>query len=260
MNIEVFMRTERGCVREQNEDRFIFQDFDMRGRRLDATGRAFAVGAAGVVLGVCDGMGGTGHGDVAASLAAKAFVRHLLEATSGLEDREQLLRGAVDAAEASIQAHLASHPEQRGMGTTLTALWVYAGGAELIHVGDSRAYRFREGGLEQLTHDHSVTGQMVAAGRMDAQEARNYPHKDPLLQAVGRGVQLAPQHSRVELNVGDTVLLCSDGLTKPLEDTQIAEIVAKRDALVRTCRALTERACLVGGRDNVTVVALRRNL
>lgn len=263
MQIEVFARTERGCVRESNEDHFGFVDLGTPGRRLDPSGRGFVVGRHGVVMVVCDGMGGTGHGKLASSLALEAFSRAVktsdqaAAAAVDLEIRGQVMSEGVERAEAAIQADISRAPDHKGMGTTLTAVWMTPAGFTLVHVGDSRAYTVGAAGLRQISEDHCVTGQLVAAGRLTHEEARNYPHHDALLQAVGRGVALAPQVVSGVLAPGDAILLCSDGLTKVLRDDEIAAIISEHGVAVRCCRALTERVCALGGQDNVTVALMR---
>lgn len=261
MLVEVFARTERGCVRESNEDQFGFVDLGTPGRRLDPSGRGFAVGRPGVVMVVCDGMGGTGHGRLASSLALEAFsntVQVSDPATAAdSEQRGRVMIEGLTRAEAAIQADIARSPEHKGMGTTLTAVWMTPEGFTLVHVGDSRAYTVGAGGLRQISEDHCVTGQLVAAGRLTPEEAREYPHHDALLQAVGRGVALAPQTVSGVLAPGDAILVCSDGLTKVLRDDEIGAIVSEQGVVVRCCRALTERVCALGGHDNVTVAMIR---
>ena len=111
--------------------------------------------------------------------------------------------------------------------------------------------------MEQVTEDHSVTGQMVAAGRMSAEEARVYPHRDQLLQALGRGVTLAPQTTRLDFEPGDSLVLCSDGLPRMLSVEEVSEVLVTEGSCVRACRRLTEMACARGAKDNVTVCILR---
>jgi protein phosphatase len=211
---------------------------------------------------VCDGMGATGHGDQASSVACGQFVARvqadLPRLVAGRVSRGEVMSLALEESDRAIANAIARSPELRGMGTTLTAALVGTEEVQVVHVGDSRAYRLRDGVLEQLTEDHSVTGQLVAAGRLTAAEAREYPHRDQLLQALGRGVKLAPQSLRLKLSIGESLVLCSDGLTRMLAEEQIAESLAEHRSCVRACRSLTEMACARGARDNVTVCVVRR--
>jgi len=164
----------------------------------------------------------------------------------------------LDEADTAISNAAERDPRLRGMGTTLTAALVGPEGVALVHVGDSRGYRFRDGELFQVTQDHSVTGQLVAAGRLTAEQAREYPHRDQLLQALGRGVKLAPQQANDEFARGDCLMLCSDGLTRMISDAEICDVLGAQTSSVRACRSLTELACARGARDNVTVCIVRR--
>ncbi len=262
MKIEIFGRTEQGCVRESNEDAFAVLHLDSPTRKLDPDGRPVAAGRAGTLVVVCDGMGVTGHGDQASKIACAQFVARVRTETprliAGRVSREEVLRVAVDEADKAISNAVERSPQLRGMGTTLTAALVGADGVHLMHVGDSRAYHFLDGRLKQLTEDHSVTGQLVAAGRLTPEQAREYPHRDQLLQALGRGVEIEAQAVRLELGRGECLMVCSDGLTRMMPEEEIAGVLDTYTSSVRACRSLTEGACARGARDNVTVCIVRR--
>ena len=262
MKIEVFARTEQGCVRERNEDSFAVVHLESPTKMLDLNGRAMDAGQAGTLAVVCDGMGGAGNGDQASRIACSQFITRVKQDTprlvAGRIRRDEVLRQALEEADRAISNAVERDRSLNGMGTTLTAALFGVEGVDLIHVGDSRAYRFNDGALEQVTEDHSVTGQMVAAGRMSEEEARVYPHRDQLLQALGRGVKLAPQVTRLQLERGESLLLCSDGLPRMLSTDEVSEVLVAQGSCVRACRSLTEMACARGARDNVTVCIVRR--
>ena len=262
MRIEVFGRTETGCVMESNEDTFAVLHLNEPSRKLDPEGRAVDAGTAGTLVVVCDGMGATGHGDQASSVACGQFAARvqadLPRLLAGRVSRSEVMSVALEEADTAITNAIARSPELRGMGTTLTAALLGSDEVHLVHVGDSRAYLLRGGVLKQLTEDHSVTGQLVVAGKLTAAEAREYPHRDQLLQALGRGVKLAPQSVRLNFSLGDSLVLCSDGLTRMLAEEEITEALGEHGSCVRACRSLTEMACARGARDNVTVCLVRR--
>lgn len=257
--VELFARTEIGCIRERNEDSFVVANVATgeRGLRPGTTVQELGVGT--MLIGVCDGMGGAAAGDIASKIGAETLYDTLMS-YSPLTDPgsvQEALLAAVVACNRAIADYARQHPGKRGMGTTLTAALVHGHDLYLLHVGDSRAYLRRGRSLTQLTTDHSVVGQMVAAGQLTAEQARSYEHRNVLLQALGVQPMIQPELVHVSLRAGDVLLMCSDGLTGPLEDPRILELMLKYQDPVRCCRALTEAACAAGGPDNVTVAVAR---
>jgi protein phosphatase len=143
------------------------------------------------------------------------------------------------------------------MGTTLTAALIFGPDVHIVHIGDSRAYLRRGGRLQQLTTDHSVVGQMIASGQLTPAQARDFEHRNVLLQALGVQVAVSPELVIFSARAGDVLVLCSDGLTGPLEDATVLDILLRHDDPMRAARALTEAACAAGGPDNVTVALVR---
>ncbi|MBC8070064.1 MAG: serine/threonine-protein phosphatase, partial [Deltaproteobacteria bacterium] len=213
----------------------------------------------GTVLGVCDGMGGAAAGDIASKLACAALdqVMRAHAPLRSIEAAEAALLQAVTSANRSILDHAKAHPEKRGMGTTMTAAALFDSELAVVQVGDSRAYLRRGSTLQQLTMDQNVVGQMIATGRIAADQARNVKQRNMLLEAIGVQEKVGPDLVRVRVQAGDVLMLCSDGLTGPLEDRRLLELMLQHQDPVRTCRALTEAACALGGPDNVTVVIAR---
>ena len=257
--VELFARTEIGCVRERNEDAFIVANITTGERGLRPHTTMQELGENVTLVGVCDGMGGAAAGDLASKLAAETLYESLMTA-SPLYDQPQLQEAmltAVASANRAILDYANSHPGKRGMGTTMTAAIVFGHDLFLMHIGDSRAYLRRGRSLTQLTTDHSIVGQMIASGQLTPEQGRIYEHRNVLLQALGVQLAIQPEFVHVSLRAGDVLLLCSDGLTGPLEDARVLELMLKYQDPIRCCRALTEAACAAGGPDNVTVAVSR---
>jgi protein phosphatase len=257
--IELFARTEVGCVRERNEDAFVVVNLASGEDGLGTGTRVQDIDGGGALIGVCDGMGGAAAGDVAARMAAEELAR-AVRAGSPFHDSaraQQALLGALASANRAIAEYGRAHRDRQGLGTTLTAALVFGPELHVVHIGDSRAYLRRGRVLQQLTTDHSVVGQMVASGQLTPAQARDFEHRNVLLQALGVQPAISPEIVVTPLRIGDVLLLCSDGLTGPLDDARILELLLKYEDPMRACRALTEAACAAGGPDNVTVAVAR---
>lgn len=257
--VELFARTEIGCVRERNEDSFVVANIATgeRGLRPGTTMQELGEGIA--LLGVCDGMGGAAAGDMASKIGAETLYETLMASTPLYEPgavQEALLSGC-GAANRAIADYARAHPGKRGMGTTMTGVLVYGHELHIVHVGDSRAYLRRGRALTQLTTDHSIVGQMIASGQLTPEQGRSYEHRNVLLQALGVQPSIQPEIVVAPIYAGDVLMVCSDGLNGPLEDPRILELMLKYQDPVRCCRALTEAACAAGGPDNVTVGVAR---
>lgn len=256
--IEIFARTEVGCTRERNEDAFTVIDLATGDGGIRPSQCVRELRPPGTMVAVCDGMGGAAAGDVASRMAIDALQR---VARSRLvtqpADAEQMLLAGVGEANRSIGEFTRRHPDKRGMGTTLTAAVVMGTELVVVQVGDSRAYVRRGRMLQQLTMDQNVVGQMVAAGKLRPEDARNFKQRNVLLEAVGVQEKVGPDVVRATIRAGDVLLLCSDGLCGPLTDRQILDHMLRHEDPVRCSRALTEAACAAGGPDNVTVAIVR---
>ena len=209
-----------------------------------------ALVAAPPLFAVADGMGGAQAGEVASRTAVEALSRAL--------DSGRKLTDAAQEANLRVFAMAQDDPSRAGMGTTLTVLRLLEGNerAELVHVGDSRAYLLRDGRLEQLTADHSLVGEMVREGKLTADEAFSHPARSILSRVLGTEPGVKLDRREIDLRAGDTLLLCSDGLSSALTD----EVIQKRlqGATPRdAARRLVVEAKNQGGHDNITVVVLR---
>jgi PPM family protein phosphatase len=259
IHFEVFARTEVGCARERNEDSFLVLDLGTGTSGLLPGVRQRSLAPPGTIVAVCDGMGGAAAGDLASKMAL-ASLDQVMRARAPLHDiptAEHALLEAVTTSNRSITDYAKSHPETRGMGTTMTAAALFGEDIVIVQVGDSRAYLRRGQQLKQLTMDQNVVGQMIASGRITAEEGRTVRQRNMLLEAIGVQEKVGPDLIRARLQAGDTLLLCTDGLTGPLDDQRIFAILDAHVDPVRACRALTEAACAAGGPDNVTVAILR---
>lgn len=265
--------TDVGIAREHNEDDFYLSE----GRE------ALCI--------VADGMGGHRSGEVASALAIKAMVEYYRETLlddegeedEELEDTEAEVdhppaqdSDAIDDAEAhpltpeqmrlvkaiktanrAVFAAASSNESYRGMGTTIVSGFFTGHGVYLAHIGDSRAYRFREGELMQRTEDHSLANEYVRMGILSAEDVEYFPYKNVITRACGLTDEVEVDIHYEDLKPGDLFLFCSDGLSDMVPDAEILEIVQNAEDLELLCRELVERANANGGSDNITVVLAR---
>jgi protein phosphatase len=237
MHASGFAATDRGRVRETNEDAY------HRGTRLFA---------------VADGLGGRRAGEVASATAIAALAPLDRARPDSLEAALRALAEGFGAANRAVMEKAASDRAYAGMATTLTAALLHQDQLLFGHVGDSRAYLLRAGALRQLTRDHTVVAQLVRQRRLSQEEAASHPYRSVLVTAVGLDDDLEVDLlGPLQLRPDDQVLLCSDGLTEPLADRSIAALLTAEDDGEQACAALVEAANLAGGPDNVTVVLLR---
>ncbi len=203
-------------------------------------------------------MGGHAAGEVASRLAVEVLAREMArpDVDAALDAR---LRAAVATANRAILEAAERDPALAGMGTTLTALALARddGGFTIAHVGDSRAYLFRHGELDQLTADHTWVQQQVDAGMLTPEEARGHPLSSVLTRAVGIAADPEVDIIRGDLEPGDLILLCSDGLTGMVDDDELAYILASDLPLDRAARELADAANRNGGADNITAILIR---
>jgi PPM family protein phosphatase len=205
------------------------------------------------VFAVADGMGGAQAGEVASHAAVEAVAAGLPEDGTA-EDR---LAAVVRRANEAIFRMSREDDSRAGMGTTLTAVHVGEHDVAIAHVGDSRAYRFREGELTRLTEDHSLVEEMRRRGQLTAEEADEHPQRSIITRALGPEPDVQVDTRSWAARDGDVLLLCSDGLTSMIPEAQVTEILREATGLEQAGRALVAAANRAGGRDNITVVILR---
>jgi PPM family protein phosphatase len=213
---------------------------------------------AGSLYGVADGMGGHVGGDIAARIAVDS-----LEEAFNRDPSVEGMLVAVQQANVAVWERGRVDPDLRGMGTTLTAAALIADSAAdsgdrliLVNVGDSRAYRLREGVLEQLTTDHSVAEELVARGELTPEEANLHPHRHILTRVLGVTPEVEVDAWELFPMAGDRYLICSDGLSNEVPSSQITSILGKDTSPVLVAEELIQTANNRGGHDNITVVVL----
>ena len=197
---------------------------------------------------VADGMGGAQAGEVASEIA--------VETLAAVGDADGL-KPAIEAANERVHTQAKGDRALEGMGTTVTAAWVEPHTVTIAHVGDSRAYRMREGTLEQLTEDHSLVGGLVRMGSITPAEAEEHPQRSVILRAVGVQPEVEVDVNEHDVAAGDVYLLCSDGLSGMVRDEVIEATLALDAPLADVAAMLIELANASGGRDNITVVLFR---
>ncbi|HDY69406.1 MAG TPA: Stp1/IreP family PP2C-type Ser/Thr phosphatase, partial [Actinobacteria bacterium] len=196
-----------------------------------------------------DGMGGARAGEIASGEAIRPFEDFTPAAAPEAE-----LAALIRAANGRIHEMAADDEERSGMGTTVTAAAVSGDSVGIAHVGDSRAYRWRGGELEQLTEDHSLVGEMLRQGKISASEAETHPQRSIITRALGIEPEVEIDTSSVDWEPGDIFLLCSDGLTSMVPDQEIAAIIGGKESLEQAAAGLVDAANTHGGRDNITVI------
>jgi PPM family protein phosphatase len=213
-------------------------------------------GPADVLLVVCDGMGGSNAGEVASRMTVDAVLRHF-ERDPG-DDAGAALARALEAANTEVWQHTRTRPDLEGMGTTCTALALRGDEAVVAHVGDSRAYRVRDGRIRQVTQDHSLVAQLVASGQLTPEAARADPRRNVVTRSVGISPSLEVDLVRLDepLRAGDTFLLCSDGLHGQVGEGELVRL-ASGESLEQASLQLIDLANQRGGPDNITVVLAR---
>lgn len=209
--------------------------------------------ASAPLFAVADGMGGAQAGEVASRIAAESFE----PAERSGESPEAYLRSIALTANERIHS-LAEHDSSRsGMGTTLTAALVEGASVSLAHVGDSRAYVYRDGDLRMLTTDHSLVEELRRQGRLTPEQAEDHPQRSIITRALGPEAEVEVDTLSVSARPDDVYLLCSDGLTTMIKDERIAEILSSSETLADVASQLVREANEAGGRDNITVVVFR---
>ena len=236
--MEVWGITQRGVVRQQNQDAFSARTMD--------DGRVIAL--------VCDGMGGARAGNVASAMAVDLFMDRFLRESG--DDQERMQRAASQANQEIFQK-AATDEDCTGMGTTLVAALAGAGEAVILNEGDSRAYHINGDGIVLITRDHSLVEDLVERGELTREQARTHPHKNLITRALGAEPVLLADCFRQPLAQGDFLLLCSDGLSNLVtEQEMLYEVIHGGDS--ESCpQRLLDIALHRGAPDNVTAVLIR---
>lgn len=234
-----------GRVRQTNQDNLGVRD-NPRDARVKKKGPLYVL---------CDGMGGHAAGEVASQLAVQTILDDYYAASE--MDPEMSLRQAIRRANARIFAEAAEKPERQGMGTTVVGVAVQGDEFTVAHVGDSRVYLLRDGQLQQLTRDHSWVQEQMDLNMIDPAQARSHPMRNLISRALGAGSDVEVDTSHQHLQVGDVLLLCSDGLTGPLTDEQIRTILLEEPDPHQAVPRLIAAANAAGGPDNISAIVIK---
>jgi protein phosphatase len=229
-----------------------------RGRKRPSNEDAYGFSVEHGVFIVCDGMGGAAAGEIASSIAVDE-VMGLLSSRSG-EQPAGLLRvaeQAICAANDAIYSRSQRNEKLSGMGTTLVALVVEESRVWVLNIGDSRCYRLRNGSLTQVTLDHSLVEEQVRMGRMTRAEALRSPLRNVITRALGTQECVTPDVFELDAERGDLFLLCSDGLTRELTDSDVQSLLGVDFPLDNLCGRLVRAANKAGGHDNITCLLVR---
>lgn len=227
--------THVGLIRPQNEDSYL---------------------CAEPLFVVADGLGGHAAGEVASALVVERLTNLEIADQTSPEEAGRQLAEAVRDANRQIHQSATEDPEHAGMGTTVTAAVAIGDQLCFAHVGDSRGYLWRSGELQQITEDHTPVQRAVRAGVISAEEALQHPSRHVLAQAVGLDIDVEVDTPVVSLQAGDRVILCTDGLTDPVPDTDMQRLLGGFDSAQATLDGLITAALNGGGPDNVTIVVI----
>ncbi|MBK8304036.1 MAG: serine/threonine-protein phosphatase [Chloracidobacterium sp.] len=269
--VETHATSHIGRVRKGNEDNYLLLNIggakvwtsDQEDGEFVIETQNFAIDESGVVMAVSDGMGGALAGEVASTMAVETVSEKLLDEdvddTLGDGDFDHQLIGRLH--EATVFANQLIHhqgrtdPQFQGMGATFTGMGVTPAAADIIQVGDSRAYLVRKGKIYQVTKDQSLVQQLIDAQQISPEEAETHTLKNVILQALGAQNEIYPVSVRITPCRGDVFLLCSDGLSNKLSAGDMQRILVENyDALQNACVELVKLANDNGGEDNITVV------
>ena len=258
IRVRLFGRTDVGQIREHNEDNFLVADLTRRSRSLLEGDREQVLGEWGSAFGVCDGMGGAAAGEIASQLAVDIIYEKLVQGDPPREhdDLARRLVRAVEEAGARIFNEARADRTRRGMGTTATIAALMDSRLFVAQVGDSRAYILRGTRLVQVSRDQSLVNQLIEAGQLTEEEAETFEHNNIILQALGTAETVQVDLTYVDLEQGDRLLLCSDGLSGMVRGEELKEVLLACQDPLEACRELTDRANRAGGHDNITVIVV----
>ena len=260
--VHVFGRTDVGRTREHNEDAFVVADLTSDNATLQPEVRTHISGDKGSLFMVADGMGGAAAGEIASAMAVEVVIGELrriwMESESSApEEFARALRRATASANVSINTYATSHPEYRGMGTTATIAGLLGDTLYVAQVGDSRAYLIRDGVAKQITKDQSLMQKLIEAGELTEEEALQSDRRNIILQALGPDTNVKVDLTHQTIRRGDTLVLCSDGLSGQVSREEIAQVVKEEPDLMQVCKRLIDLANEHGGPDNITVIVAR---
>jgi protein phosphatase len=208
---------------------------------------------------VADGMGGHNAGEVASRIAINSIAEYIGSSMAGASDIDavKIIESAVSGANNDIYMESLKNPDCSGMGTTVTAAMIKGDLLYFGHVGDSRAYILNKGKLNKITNDHSLVAELVRNGTITEDEAMFHPQKNIITRALGTEGNVQVDTGSISIEEGDIIILCTDGLTNMLCDSQIEDILVRNDSTEKAAQELIESANALGGFDNITVAVAK---
>jgi protein phosphatase len=240
--VETFFLSDRGKVRQHNEDCVgVFEN------------------EIGVLAIVADGMGGHLAGDVASQMTINTFetLWNQVKNIENPKEAEAWFLTSVEEVNKAVYEHSLSHPECQGMGTTIVGAIVTSKFATIGHIGDSRCYLLNNSGYKQVTNDHSLVNELVRSGQISKEDAEHHPRKNVLLRALGTEQKVELDVSTIEIDQGDVLLLCSDGLSNKVSDDEMYGELSNNQSLSQKATSLVQLANENGGEDNISLVLLK---
>jgi protein phosphatase len=266
ISLTLYAQTDVGMVRSGNEDNFLILDLTTgtswtAGDTTHQKPMVFSQGYYGSLLAVSDGMGGALAGEVASRLAVETVRDRMLQLQAhklyGQLAFPERLRVAIEEANLLINGESVSNPEHKGLGATFTAAGIQGNRVYFGQVGDSRAYLLRQGKIIRITKDQSLVQQLIDAGQITEEEAETHSYRNVILQALGAHGNVNVEVNSIKLLQGDTLVLCSDGLSGKVRADEIARLVQASSELGVACQGLIALANERGGEDNITVLIVQ---
>lgn len=236
-------KTDIGMVRAMNQDSIYFSD-----KKIGNLPNLYIV---------ADGMGGHQAGDYASAHAVEWFVDYVKNCE--YINPITILKTGIAKVNDMLLEQSNAHAELRGMGTTFVVAVVSDEAMFVANIGDSRLYVLGDE-PRQVTLDHSLVEELIRTGQLDRRRVRFHPEKNIITRALGTGTEAVPDFFEINLNVGEKVLLCTDGLTNMVEDDEICDIVMEKNFLDKICTKLIDRANYYGGKDNIGVVVIEQSM
>lgn len=238
--MKAVFKTDKGKVRQHNEDN--------GGVFLNQAGQRLAI--------VADGMGGHRAGDIASEMTIQKL-KGKWEATEKIKTAEQAenwLKANIDHVNKELFEHSKAHSECEGMGTTIVAVIVTELFSTIAHIGDSRCYILNEAGFSQITEDHSLVNELVRSGQITKEDAENHPRKNVLTRALGTELSVSIDIKTIVFEEGDVLLLCSDGLSNKVTETEMIDTLKGQKTLDEKATSFIKLANAHGGEDNITLI------
>jgi protein phosphatase len=270
IDVDIEGLTDRGRVRRENQDQYLIaalhKTIEIHGTSIpQAYQERFNTGAKALLLLVADGVGGRAGGEEAASITLDAitdYVTNSMRCFYKLDEQipQELLgelAATVARSHSSVLQRAEERPERAGMATTLTMAHVLWPRVYVVQIGDSRCYHVRGPAIKQITKDQTLVQELVDLGALSPDDARRSPLSNILSQAIGGGEELQPAISKIAMEPGDGLVLCTDGLTGHVSDAQILAHLQAAESSQNACQRLVQAALEDGGRDNVTVIVGR---